>query len=76
MIFVCQKGGLGIPNFQAMNQAFILMAAWRNADQANDFIHAVLKSKYFLDSSIWCPKPNAPKSDFRSSVIKVLASYS
>lgn len=55
-----------------MNQALILMSAWRIADQPNDFLHAVLRSKYFLDSSIWRPNPNVPKSAFWSSVLKVL----
>jgi hypothetical protein len=52
------EGGLGIRNIQAMNQALILMAAWRIADQLNELLHAVLKAKYFPDSSIWRPKPN------------------
>jgi hypothetical protein len=43
------EGGLGIRNIQAMNQALILMAAWRIADQPNELLHVVLKSKYFLD---------------------------
>jgi hypothetical protein len=66
------EGGPGIRNLQAMNQALILMSAWRLADQPNDFLHNVLKSKYFPDSSIWRPKPNVPKSAFWSSIIKVL----
>jgi hypothetical protein len=55
-----------------MNQASILLAAWRIAHQPNDFIRAVLKSKYFPYSSILRPKPNTQKSSFWSSVIKVL----
>lgn len=66
------EGGLGIRNLQAMNQSIILMAAWRIADQPNDFLHVVLKSKYFPDSSIWRPNSNPPKSAFRASIIKVL----
>ena len=66
------EGGLGIRNLQAMNQSLILMAAWRIADQPNDFLHAVLKSKYFPDSSIWRPNSNAPKSAFWAFIIKVL----
>ena len=66
------EGGLGIRNLQAMNQALILTAAWRIADQPNSFLHTVLKSKYFPDSSIWRPNPNAPKSAFWSSVVKIL----
>jgi hypothetical protein len=58
------EGGLGIRNLQAMNQALILMAAWRIANQPNDFLHSVLKSKYFPDSSIWRPNTNVPKSAF------------
>jgi hypothetical protein len=48
------------------------MAAWRIADKPNDFLHAVLKSKYFPDSTIWRPKPNTPKSAFWASIIKVM----
>jgi hypothetical protein len=66
------EGGLGIRNLQAMNQGLILMAAWRIADKPNDFLHAVLKSKYFPDSTIWRPKPNTPKSAFWASIIKVM----
>jgi hypothetical protein len=66
------EGGLGIRNLQAMNQGLILMAAWRIADQPNNFFHAVLKSKYFPNSSIWRPNPNAPKSAFWASIIKTL----
>jgi hypothetical protein len=65
-----KEGGLGIRNLQAMNQ--ILMAAWRIADHPNDFLHAVLKSKYFPDSSIWRPSENVPKSAFWASVVKIL----
>jgi hypothetical protein len=46
------EGGLGIRNLQAMNQALILTAAWRIAEKPDNFLHAVLKSKYFPDSSI------------------------
>jgi hypothetical protein len=66
------EGGLGIRNIQAMNQALILMAAWRIADQPNELLHAVLKSKYFLDSSIWHPNSIVPKSAFWASIIKIL----
>jgi hypothetical protein len=48
------------------------MAACRIADQPNNFLHAVLKSKYFPDSSIWRPNSNAPKSAFWASVVKIL----
>jgi hypothetical protein len=67
-----KEGGLGIKNLQATNQALILMAAWRIAEHPNDFLHAVLKSKYFPDSSIWRPNPNAPRSAFWASIIKIL----
>jgi hypothetical protein len=66
------EGGLGIRNIQAMNQALIVMAAWRIVDEPNDLLHAVLKSKYFYDSSIWRPNPNVPKSAFWASILKVL----
>jgi hypothetical protein len=62
------EGGLGIRNLQAVNLGLILMAAWRIANQPNDFLHAVLKSKYFPDSSIWRPKPNTPNSAFWASI--------
>jgi hypothetical protein len=66
------EGGLGIRNLQAMNQALILMAAWRIANQPDVFLHAILKSKYFPDSSIWRPKSNVPKSAFWASILKML----
>jgi hypothetical protein len=66
------EGGLGIRNLQAMNQSLLLMTAWRIADNKDNFLYSVLKSKYFPDSSIWRPNINAPKSAFWSSVLKVL----
>jgi hypothetical protein len=66
------KGGLGIRNLQAMNQGLILMAAWRIAQEPNEFLHTILKSKYFPDSSIWRPKPNVPRSAFWASIMKIL----
>jgi hypothetical protein len=67
-----KEGGLGIRNFQAVNQGLILTAAWRIADHPDDLLHKILKSKYFHDCSIWRPKPNVPKSAFWASVLKVL----
>jgi ribonuclease HI len=67
-----KEGGLGIRNLQAVNQSLILMAAWRIAQNPDDMLHKVLKAKYFQDSSIWRPKPNAPKSAFWASILKVL----
>jgi hypothetical protein len=67
-----KEGGLGIRNLQAINQGLIVMAAWRLADQPNNFLHLVLKSKYFPDSSFWRPNSNAPKSAFWASILKVL----
>jgi hypothetical protein len=43
-----------------MNQGLILMAAWRIAEKQDDFLHKVLKAKYFHDSSIW---PQAQHSE-------------
>jgi hypothetical protein len=62
----------GIRNLQAMNQALILMASWRIVDQPKNFLHAVLKFKYFPDSSIWRPNTNTPKSAFWASINKIL----
>jgi hypothetical protein len=59
-----REGGLGIRNFQAANQGLILMAVWCIAQNPDDFLHKVLKAKYFHDSSIWRPNSNVPKSAF------------
>lgn len=67
-----REGGLGIRNLQAMNQGLILAAAWRLASSPNSHMYLVLKSKYFLDTSIWAASPNHPKSAFWSSVLKML----
>nr|XP_051229148.1 uncharacterized protein LOC127346950 [Lolium perenne] len=67
-----KEGGLGIRNLQAINQGLILMAAWRLANQPHNFLHQVLKSKYFPNSSLWRPNSNAPKSAFWASILKIL----
>jgi hypothetical protein len=66
------EGGLGIRNLQAMNQSLLLMTAWRIADNRDTYLYSVLKSKYFVDSSIWRPNVNTPKSVFWASILKVL----
>ena len=48
------------------------MQPWRIAQNPDDFLPRVLKAKYFHDGSIWCPKPNVPKSAFWTSVLKML----
>jgi hypothetical protein len=58
------EGRLDIRNLQAMNQGLILMAIQRLAVQPYNFLHLVLKSKYFLDSLIWRLNLNTPKSAF------------
>jgi hypothetical protein len=55
-----------------MNQALIIMAAWRIADNQDSYLYSVLKSKYFANSSIWRPNINVPKSAFWASILKVL----
>ena len=67
-----KEGGLGIRNLQAVNLSFILMAAWRLAQNPNDHLHRVLKAKYFHATSIWRPNFNVPKSAFWVSVLKML----
>lgn len=48
------------------------MTAWRIANNEDLFLHNVLKSKYFHQSSIWRPNSNVPKSAFWASVLKIL----
>jgi hypothetical protein len=48
------------------------MSAWRIAQNADDFLHKILKAKFFPDSSIWRPNSNVPKSGFWASILKVL----
>jgi hypothetical protein len=57
---------------QTMNQGILLMTACRIADNKDTFLHSVLKSKYFSDTSIWRPNVNIPKSAFWSSIVKIL----
>jgi hypothetical protein len=66
------EGGLGIRNIQAVNHGLILSAAWRIAEKPNSQLHAILKAKYFHDSSIWRPNPAKPKSAFWTSILSVL----
>ena len=67
-----REGGLGVRNLQAVNLGLILSALWRIASDPASHLHAVLRSKYFHDSSIWRPKPNIPKSAFWSAILKVV----
>jgi hypothetical protein len=58
------EGGLGTRSLQPMNQGLTLIAAWWIADQPGNFLHAILKSKYFTGSSIWRSNLNTPKFAF------------
>lgn len=48
------------------------MAAWHIAQNEDDFLHKVLKDKYFHDTSIWRTNTNSPKSAFSTSILKIL----
>jgi hypothetical protein len=67
-----KDGGLGIRNLWAVNHSLILSAAWRIAEKPTSQLHLILKSKYFLETSLWRPNHTAPKSAFWASVLKVL----
>jgi hypothetical protein len=66
------EGGFGIRNLQTMNQGILLMTACRIADNKDTFLHSVLKSKYFPDTSIWRPNVNIHKSACWSCIVKIL----
>jgi hypothetical protein len=64
-------GGLGVRNFQAVNQGLILSAAWRLAKEPQSHIAQILKAKYHHDTSIWRAKTNKAKSAFWTAILKV-----
>ncbi|WVZ67683.1 hypothetical protein U9M48_016730 [Paspalum notatum var. saurae] len=65
------QGGLGIRNLHAVNQSLVLHSTWMIASQKDPFLHKVIKSKYFLNTTFWKAPNNTPKSVFWSSILKI-----
>jgi hypothetical protein len=55
-----------------MNLALVASSVWRVIKELKYFLDAVLKSKYFPQTSIWRTNINLSKSAFLSYVLKVL----
>jgi len=54
-----------------MNKSLLTQAAWNIATQKNPMLSAVLKAKYYPDSSFWTSTATGTKSIFWSSILQV-----
>jgi hypothetical protein len=71
---ICQptnEGGLGIRNMEIINQSLIIQSAWNVATNKNPFLSAILKSKYFPDSTFWTAPTTGFRSTYWSSILQV-----
>jgi len=71
---ICQpkeNGGLGIRDLYTVNKSLLTQAAWNIATQKNPMLSAVLKAKYYPDSSFWTSTATGTKSIFWSSILQV-----
>jgi hypothetical protein len=71
---ICQSkknGGLGIRDLKTVNKSLIIHAAYNIANNKNPFLTAVLKAKYFPNSSFWTTHNSGTRSIFWSSIMQV-----
>jgi len=81
---ICQnkeKGGLGIRDLSTVNhkkrdlstvnRSLILHAAWNIATKKNPFVTAILKSKYYPNTSFWLSSNSNTKSIFWGSILQM-----
>jgi hypothetical protein len=69
---ICQSkenGGLGVRDLATVNKSLIINAAYNIATNKNLMLAAVLKAKYYPDSSFWTAKNFGPRSMFWSSIL-------
>lgn len=71
---ICQSkenGGLGIRDLETVNKSLIIHAAYNIANEKNPFLTAVLKAKYYPNTSFWKSSTSTTKSIFWSFVLQV-----
>ena len=71
---ICQSkdnGGLGIRDLLAVNLSLILHAAWNIATDKDPFLTAILKSKYYPNTSFWLSSNSNTKSIFWGSILQM-----
>ena len=71
---ICQNknnGGLGIRNLHLVNKSLIMNAAYNIVTNKNTLLSAVIKAKYYPNSSFWTIPNSTTKSAFWSSVLQV-----
>lgn len=66
-----QRQGDPVRDIKATNRGLILSAAWRIAEDPNNHLSKILKSKYYPDTSFWKANHNVPKSAFWTGILKV-----
>jgi len=72
---ICQtktNGGLGIRNLHLVNKSLIMNAAYNIVTNKNPLLSAVIKAKYYPNSSFWTVSNSATKSAFWSSILQIL----
>jgi hypothetical protein len=71
---ICQSkdnGGLGIRDLETVNKSLLVHAAHNIATDKNKFLSAVIKAKYYPNTTFWKASKNGTKSVFWSSILHV-----
>jgi len=66
-----KEGGLGVRDLLTVNRSLIVHAAWNVATGKNPFLSAILKAKYFHNTSFWLASNTTTKSVFWYSILQV-----
>ena len=71
---MCQNkdnDSLGIRNLHLVNKSLIMNVAYNIVTNKNPFLSAVIRAKYYTNSSFWIAPSSTTKSAFWSSILQV-----
>jgi hypothetical protein len=66
-----KKGGLGLKNLSAFNEALLAKQGWRLINQPNSLVAQVLKAKYYPKDQFLKARPKQQMSYTWRSILKV-----
>ncbi|XP_039780859.1 uncharacterized protein LOC120648186, partial [Panicum virgatum] len=75
---ICQSkdnGGLGIRDLLSVNRSLIINAAWNIATSKDPHLAAIIKAKYYPNTSFWLAKSGPTKSVFWASILQIKSTF-
>jgi hypothetical protein len=66
-----ENRGLCIRDLLTVNRSLILHATWNIATEKDTYLTAILKAKYFLNTSFWLSTSSTTKSIFWATILQI-----